>query len=144
MQARPGYEHPVLTGNCVIKANGGNPRIGNAVPVAGCSPRREDVVAALSGAVMRVWSDRGINTTERKGIPPSAIKRHEGFSVRLFSREKSDEIGLLHGEGIIQLVQLLEFLPVMLNELPGLFCRDVCEFFLEVLYIGSEAPIEFQ
>jgi Ni,Fe-hydrogenase III small subunit len=54
MQARPGYDRTVLIGNCIIKANGGNPNIEKVIKVAGCPPEADDVIAALKEAELRV------------------------------------------------------------------------------------------
>jgi len=47
MLARPGYDRTVRLGNCIIRANRDNPNINEAVPVKGCPPTVEDLVAAL-------------------------------------------------------------------------------------------------
>jgi len=54
MQARPGYEKTVLLGNCMIKANKGNPNINEAVEVKGCPPSEDDVVSALKSVGLDV------------------------------------------------------------------------------------------
>ncbi|MBN2159093.1 MAG: DUF362 domain-containing protein [Spirochaetes bacterium] len=54
MQARPDYDKTIMLGNCIIKANKGNPNIKEPVEVTGCPPRMEDVVAALKSAGLDV------------------------------------------------------------------------------------------
>ncbi|WP_459923379.1 DUF362 domain-containing protein [Desulfatiferula olefinivorans] len=54
MQARPGYEKTVLLGNCMIKANKDSDTIACAVPVKGCPPSEDDVVAALKSVGLDV------------------------------------------------------------------------------------------
>ena len=54
MLARPGYDKTVLLGNCIIKANKGNPNIQEAIPVKGCPPSESDVTEALRSAGLNV------------------------------------------------------------------------------------------
>jgi len=54
MQARPGYNKTVLLGNCITKANKGNPDIKEAIAVKGCPPSEEDVISALKSAGLDV------------------------------------------------------------------------------------------
>jgi uncharacterized protein (DUF362 family) len=81
MQARPGYEYTVLMGNCIIKANEGSPHIRNAVPVAGCPPRTEDVVAALKGVGLDVDEKAYDAYMERQG---NKYNGKEGYSPELY------------------------------------------------------------
>ena len=72
MLGRPGFEHTILLGSCVIAANKDNENITNAVKVPGCPPKQGEVVAALAGA--------GLDARERAYVDyvKSLGKKYEG------------------------------------------------------------------
>ncbi len=47
MQASPGFEHTILAGKCIVKANAENPNIRHAIKLKDCPPSLEDIIQAF-------------------------------------------------------------------------------------------------
>ncbi len=50
MEPAPGMKHTILLGKCIWEKNRNHPAIENALPIKGCPPSAEDILAALKAA----------------------------------------------------------------------------------------------
>lgn len=81
MLGREGYDQTIMLGNCIAKANEGNPNIREAIPVKGCPPSEADVVEALRSVGLDV------NETVYHGYMREQSEKYKGkedFEESLF------------------------------------------------------------
>lgn len=75
MQPTPGHKSTILLGKCIYQANKDHPDIRHMIPVKGCPPKPEEIVAALHQAGIPVdpaWFEK------MDEMPGSFMKRYEG------------------------------------------------------------------
>lgn len=81
MLGRPGFEHTILLGSCIIAANKGNPAITDAIPVPGCPPKQDEVFKALRQAGLDVREKAYMSYLKKQG---SRYEGKDGFDLALF------------------------------------------------------------
>jgi uncharacterized protein (DUF362 family) len=87
MQPRPGARKTILLGKCMYQAHKDNPAIREMIPVKGCPPQPEQIVAALHQAGVMI-EPAIFSNLER--MPAMFMKRYLGkpeFDAKLFGVE---------------------------------------------------------